>query len=136
MASPKTNVAIWTAVIAAAATIIAALIANRHDGHDGGATTTTTAPPANPGIGVVRLPPNTISAWVYAVPVQDLTHDRIGELSDGQQVEIVCTRQGPAVTGTNGISTVWDRIKYGSGYGFIPDANLDTGTNAPTASAC
>jgi peptidoglycan DL-endopeptidase RipA len=134
MASPKTNVAIWTAVIAAAATIIAALIANSHDGgHQDGTTTTTTTTSANPGSGVVRLPPDTMSAWVYAVPVQDPKHDRIGELSDGQQVEIVCTKQGPALTGTNGTSTVWDRIKYGSGYGFIPDANLDTGTNAPVA---
>jgi hypothetical protein len=141
MAGTKTNVAIWTAVIAAAATITAALITNRphgSDGHDSGSsvsTTTTTSLENHPN-GVVHVPEDMTAAYVYVVPVRDLTRDRLGELSDGQQVEIVCTKQGPPVQAVNGTSTLWDKIKYDSGYGYISDATVDTGTNASVAPSC
>lgn len=118
-------ISIITASIAAIATITTAIISNHHE-----------QPIAVEAVGVVHTTSTDMAAWVYGVPVSDPDRDHIGELADGQPVAIVCTVQGPFVVGTNVSSTLWDKIRFNTGYGFIPDANVDTGSNAPAAAGC
>jgi hypothetical protein len=138
MIGKKVNTAVWTAGIGGAATIIAALIATffgHGDGHDGGNGAAGSTKTAGPASGIVRTLPGYVSVFVYGSVVQDPATNRIGQLSDGQHVEIVCTVQGPVVAGgaTGKTTTVWDKIKYNSGYGFVSDTHvfIDTEQAAP-----
>jgi hypothetical protein len=143
------NVAIWAAGIGAAATIVAAIFGylgtrQSHDSHTDSSTTrgpsaTAVRPPiatSRTAVGTVRVPkPNTF-AWVYEVPVANPNVGHVGQISDGQRIEIVCTVQGPPVTTPYATSTLWDKIKWGTGYGFIADATVATGAVPAVAPQC
>jgi hypothetical protein len=143
--STKMNVGVWTAVITAAGGIAAALIASY--GHPGpeppgpeptlaNSNSTSTSSTPTPGSGVIRVSADSVAAYVYGSPVSDPTSDRVGELSDGQQVQIVCTVQGPTTTGSLGTSTVWDKIPYNHGDAYISDTEVATASNQPQARTC
>lgn len=151
MAEASVKAVIWTAVVGAVATVAAAVITSLHLWDPPPPPTPTppssqiSGPSPRPftGLGVVRVPskPNVqggipVSAWVYGTPTSNPKDDRIGQLADGTQVEIVCVVQGPALTAVNGTSSLWDRIKFNSGYGFLNDGTVDTGSNAPVAPPC
>jgi hypothetical protein len=54
-------------------------------------------------------------------------------LANATSVVITCTAEGSPAMGPNGhISTLWDRIDGG----FVPDADVETGTNEAQASPC
>lgn len=57
----------------------------------------------------------------------------VGELRNGDRVEIDCQTEGPAVTGDYGRTTLWDRIK---GRGYVSDAWIYTGSNSRVAPTC
>jgi hypothetical protein len=57
----------------------------------------------------------------------------VGRFSDGDVVSIVCTARGDQVTAGGFVSDLWDRI---SGGGFLPDVQVDTGSDDPAMPAC
>jgi hypothetical protein len=132
MASTKANVGIWGTVVTTVGAIIIAVVAN--SGHGGGSTTSTPTP--TPVAGVIQVPSGNDFLWVYGTPVGDPATDRIGQIAHGQQVQIACTVQGPAVQGTLGTTTVWDRIHFNTGYGFVNDSFVETPSDQPVAPSC
>jgi LasA protease len=48
-------------------------------------------------------------------------------------VSIVCTARGEQVSAGGSSSDLWDRISSG---GFVPDVQVDTGSNDPVMPAC
>lgn len=56
----------------------------------------------------------------------------VGSVADGAFVVIRCQARGPAVTGTYGRSTLWDRIDGG----FVADAYVATGSDGQVAPTC
>jgi hypothetical protein len=141
MAEAKT-IAITVASIGAAATVIAALIGvygNKGSHESSTAPSTTHAPSATATrtpVGTVRVPKPAAFAWVYEAPVSNPGVGHVGQISDGQRVQIVCTVQGPAFTTPYATSTLWNKIKFGAGYGYISDATVDTGSVAAVAPQC
>jgi len=73
------------------------------------------------------------TAYVFELPYLDST--LVTELTDGTQVEIVCTAQGDSVTSpvTGYTSSLWN---YTTDGGFLPDALVDTGTNQASMPSC
>jgi hypothetical protein len=133
--------AIGAAAITATGGIIAAVIATHHQSADGNAGLTTTTSSSTVQItGVVRPVGSSPGAWVYRAPVQDPTTNRIGPVSAGQHVRIVCTQQGPlvdlAVDGGVGRSTLWDKIIYNENYAFIPDISVERASGQPDPPTC
>jgi len=59
----------------------------------------------------------------------------ITQLPRGTQVRISCQTTGPAVQGTLGTSTLWNRITYPV-TGFIPDSYTFTGSDSRVAGDC
>ena len=59
--------------------------------------------------------------------------ETLSQLAAGTVVSFVCYTAGSAVTGPYGTETAWDRL--GSG-GFVPDADIFTGSNSPTVPQC
>ncbi|WP_051470970.1 glucosaminidase domain-containing protein [Patulibacter minatonensis] len=59
----------------------------------------------------------------------------VGKLAPGTKVRISCQTTGPAVTGTYGTSTTWNRVTYPV-TGFIPDAYTYTGSDGRVAKDC
>lgn len=57
----------------------------------------------------------------------------LSQLAAGAIVSFACYTAGSAVTGPYGTETAWDRL--GSG-GFVPDADIFTGSNSPTVPQC
>jgi hypothetical protein len=133
--SIKMNVGISAAVITAAGAIAAALIGDHNNPVTSGSSVPSAPSTSVEGIGVVHVSRG-VAAYVYGAPVSDGTSDRVGELSGGQQVEIVCTVQGPTITGTNGTSSVWDKVKFNQRYAYISDTELDTASDQPQAPSC
>lgn len=60
------------------------------------------------------------------------TATQLGTVADGATVAITCQKQGDAVAGTYGSSTLWDKV----GAGFIPDAFVSTGSDGQVAPTC
>ena len=60
------------------------------------------------------------------------TAAEVGTVANGASVTITCQKQGAAVTGTYGTSTLWDKV----GAGFIPDAFVSTGSDGQVAPTC
>lgn len=56
----------------------------------------------------------------------------VGSVSDGQQINIKCQKQGSSVTGTYGTSKLWDFI----GNGYVADAYVSTGSDGQVAPTC
>jgi len=135
--SNEAKLGIGAAVVTATGAVIAAVIGLHHsdDGRPPAPTTTSTSY-AHIGTGVIHAPSGFAAVFVYAIPTDDLTMDRIGKISDGLQIEILCTAQGPDIKGPLGYSTVWDKINYNGGAGYVPDGYVDTPNNAPAAPAC
>jgi hypothetical protein len=64
---------------------------------------------------------------------QWLTTPVTARLVRGTRVRIYCTVQGGLVTGPAGHqSTLWDKIDFG----YIPDADVNTGTRQPVRGNC
>ncbi|GAA3834506.1 hypothetical protein GCM10022226_64910 [Sphaerisporangium flaviroseum] len=57
----------------------------------------------------------------------------VGKRRDGQRVAIVCHKVGDQVSGTYGTSRFWDLLASG---GYVSDAYLSTGSNAPVVPMC
>ena len=139
MASRRANVGIWGTVVTTVGGIITTVLLisqptpplpqNVVQTHD--VTPTTSA-----AVGFVHVSTGGISAYVYRAPVEDPMMAHIGELSNGTQVQIVCTQQGPAQTGSNGTSTLWDKVVYNSSYGFLNDAEVNTNSDQAVAGTC
>ena len=133
MLSTKANVGIGTAVVTTVGGIITAMIMRQPP----------PPPPPSPvpvvaslAIGHVHVSSSGASAWVYDAPVEDATDGRIGELSDGQTVHIVCTQEGPVQEGSNSMSTLWDKIQYNGGYGYMNDGEVNTNSDQAVAPTC
>jgi hypothetical protein len=64
----------------------------------------------------------------------------LADLTDGQEVEILCTMQGESVSSAiNGhTSSLWDGVSVGGGdtVGFVPDVYVGTPTYQPTMPNC
>ena len=139
MVSTKANVGIWSTVITTVGGIITTVLVlqltpspQTQDTGTQSATQTQSA-----ATGTVVVPTGNVSNYVYSNPVRDLTTERIGELSDGQQVDIVCTVQGPPIMAENGRpTTVWDKIRFNSGLAYVSDAELQTYTDQVVAPSC
>lgn len=70
-------------------------------------------------------------AYVYQIP--SLAASKVGALTNGTHVTILCTAQGDTVIRADGMSSsLWDRIDQG----YMPDVNVDTGTDQPTVPNC
>jgi hypothetical protein len=123
--SKKSNGAIAAAVIAAVGGIIAAVISSHH-------SDPTPAPGPTYASGTIQTTSGTGYAYVYSVPTGNLYIDREGEESNGTNVQIICTQQGPAVDN----DTLWDEIVYNDGSAYISDFYVYTGTNQPTMPSC
>jgi hypothetical protein len=145
MVSTKANVGIGTAVVTTVGGIIIAWIMHQPASpsrldHELVSTATPAvavpSPPPPPAVGHVHVSDGYDFAWVYDAPVEDGTTGQIGQLSNGRQVKIVCTKDGPAQTGSNGTSTLWDKIEYNGAYGFLNDAEVNTNSNQPVAPTC
>jgi hypothetical protein len=74
-----------------------------------------------------------LGADVFQAP--QTTSVVLDHLVDGTAVSIICTARGEFVSSlvTGYTSDLWN---YTTASGFIPDAVLDTGTNAPTMPDC
>jgi hypothetical protein len=136
MSTKKKRVGLSAAAITAAGAVGAALIAHLYPPTPTVQTTTLTSP--HHSSGVVTTDPGYVTAYVYGTPVTNLGTDRIGEVADGQQVEIVCTVQGPPITNdvTGKTTTLWDKIQYNGGFGFLNDAVVNTNTDQAVAPNC
>jgi len=131
MPSIKANVGISTAVVTAVGGIITAWIM-----HQPTPSPQTQNAAHSSAVGHVHVSDSGVSAYVYDAPVEDGTTGRIGELSNGQLVEILCTVQGPEQTSTNGTSTVWDKITYNGRDGYLNDAEVNTNSDQAVAAPC
>jgi flagellar protein FlgJ len=60
----------------------------------------------------------------------------VARLASGTRVVIRCQASGPAVTGPYGRSEVWDRVRIGTGTGFVSDARVYTGSDGLVAGVC
>ena len=129
MAITKVNVGIWTAVVTTVGGIITAWI--MHQPPPPAPTSSVAA-----AVGHVHVSNSGVSAYVYDSPVEDPAMGRIGELTNGMAVQIVCTEPGPAQTGSNGTSSLWDKIQYKQGYGYLNDAEVDTNSDLAVAPTC
>ncbi|HXP55325.1 MAG TPA: hypothetical protein VN847_10230 [Streptosporangiaceae bacterium] len=71
---------------------------------------------------------------VYVFSQPSLSSARIGEVTEGTTIGILCTAQGDVVTrpDTGQQSSLWD----GTSDGYIPDVYVDTGTNQATMGEC
>lgn len=121
--------AVTGAVISAAGAIAAALITIHSTSHSSHSPT----PSPTYASGTIQVPQGNVAAYTYSIPTANLTIDRIGELSQGTVVQIICTVQGAAVG--NG-DTLWDKIVFNSGSAYISDIFVFTGTNQPVMPAC
>jgi hypothetical protein len=74
----------------------------------------------------VQVPPGLSDVYVHSTPA--LNASVVAALANGATVEIQCTTQGEAVLG----SSLWDWI----GTGYVPDADIYTGTNQPAMPTC
>jgi hypothetical protein len=129
MLGTKANLGIGTAVVTTIGGIITAWIMHQP-------VAATPQKSAAPAVGHIHVSSSGVSAWVYDAPVEDAKTGIIGELSNGQTVQIVCTKQGPAQTGSNGTSTLWDKIEYNGGYGYVNDAEVNTNSDQAVAPSC
>ena len=129
--SKSTNAVIVAAVIGAAGAIAAAIITS-HGGSSSGSGSTPT-PSATDIAGVIQTVNNEQYDYLYSVPTSNLLTDRVGEISNGTSVQIICTVQGPAVA--NG-DTLWDKVVYNSGSAYISDFYVYTGSNQAVMPAC
>jgi hypothetical protein len=131
----------WTLVvlvIAVVAGVGIAIAQSHHDNSGGGATEPTTVTSSNfdsssyqpqTFTAYVLVPPGYIAISAYQSPSLD---SPVYTLQNNQAVQIVCTAQGEEVSGNGRTSSLWDGTKYG----FIPDVDLDTGTNQATMPDC
>ena len=73
---------------------------------------------------------------IYTTP--SLGAASVGNVTTADDVDIVCTVSGPAVTNYQGsTSAVWDKILTLTAIeGYLPDAYINTGTSNPVASPC
>src|SRR5262252_6325664 len=106
--------AVTGAVISAAGAIAAALITI----HSTSGSSRPSAPSPTDAPGTIQVPSGYQFAYAYSLPTANLTIDRVGELSKGTAVQIICTIQGPAIG--NG-DTLWDKIVLNSGSAYISD---------------
>ncbi|MCO6010081.1 hypothetical protein NE236_34445 [Actinoallomurus purpureus] len=84
-----------------------------------------------PAIGAIMVPAGYTAALVHAG--QWLNTPVTARLVRGTRVRIYCTVQGGLVAGPTGHqSTLWDRIDGG----YIPDVDVDTGTQQPVRGNC
>jgi hypothetical protein len=126
--------AVTGAVISAAGAIAAALITiHSTSGHSTSGPSRSPAPSPTYASGTIQVPKGYQFAYVYSIPTADLTTDRVGELSQGTAVKIICTIQGEAIG--NG-DTLWDEIAFNSGSAYISDIFVFTGTSQPVMPAC
>jgi hypothetical protein len=129
--STTVTAAIITAAGAIAAAIIAGVIATHHPPNP--SPTPTPTPSPTYAIGTVEAPAGDQFAYLYSVPTADLLVDRVGEASNGTNMKIMCTVQGPAVGDGD---TLWDKVAYNSGSAYISDQWLYTGTNQAVMPSC
>jgi hypothetical protein len=76
--------------------------------------------------GTVQVPSGLTDVYIHSDP--SLNASVVAALANGATVEIQCTTQGEAVLG----SSLWDW----TGTGYIPDADVYTGTDQPTMPTC
>lgn len=147
MSKSSTKAAIGAAVVTAAGGIVAAIITIH--GHGTPTPTPTPAPTSSPvpvatssaipgptqtpEAGTIQTVPGETFDYVYSEPTGDLVADRVGEVSNGTNVNIICTVQGPAVASGD---TLWDKIAYNSGSAYISDYYVYTGTNQAVMPSC
>jgi hypothetical protein len=129
--SKSINAAIVAAVIGAAGAIAAAVITS----HGGSSSTSSSTPNPSPTYeaGVIQTVNNEQYDYLYSAPTPNLLTDRVGEMSNGTNVQIICTVEGPAVA--NG-DTLWDKVVYNSGSAYISDYYVYTGSNQALMPAC
>jgi|HubBroStandDraft_1064217.scaffolds.fasta_scaffold12002_3 hypothetical protein len=60
----------------------------------------------------------------------------VGCIAQAASFTIDCTATGDSVTGPYGASSLWDHTTYSGVSGFVPDANVYTGTANPVAGTC
>ncbi|OJF81317.1 hypothetical protein NS14008_21665 [Nocardia seriolae] len=94
--------------------------------------TTTTPAVSHQGMIVGTSPDGSGTAYVYASP----GIKRIGELSAGYNVTILCVLEGPVVVNHGSSSSLWDKVPYQNGTGFVTDTLVITGTDQPVAPRC
>lgn len=59
------------------------------------------------------------------------------DFPDGTVVLLLCYREGPRVTGPNGTTPVWNRVRVPDGRtGYMSDAYVDTGSSGPVVPHC
>ena len=126
------NAGIAAAVIGAAGVIIAAVISSHHDGSSS-SSSSTPGPSPTYVTGVIQTVNNEQYDYLYSVPTPNLLVDRVGEMSNGTNVQIICTVQGPAVASGD---TLWDKVVYNSGSAYISDFYVYTGSAQAVMSAC
>jgi hypothetical protein len=90
---------------------------------------TTSAPPIASFTGYILMPEG-YDAQVFERP--SLSSTVLTQLPKGSAVAIFCTIQGESVTSNGVTSSVWNSTPYG----FIPDVNVNTGTNQPAMPSC
>jgi hypothetical protein len=125
MASTEGKVVIGAAVITAIGGVVAAIIGTHHSppGPSTGTTTTTAAVAATGSI--VISDPHSPGAWVYSAPTSDSSTHHLGGIESGASVEIICSQPGPMAGDTDSNqSTIWFKIRYRGGYGFVPSAEV------------
>jgi hypothetical protein len=123
---------IVAALITAGGGITAAIIGLHHSSNSG--TTSPTTTPAAVVTGRVAVgDPSSPGAWVYFAPVENSSVDHLGPISSGTRVEIACSEQGPMAGDTP--STLWYKIRYRDGYGYIPSSEVIDLSNQSVA-AC
>lgn len=70
---------------------------------------------------------------VYAFSEPSTAADVVQQFAGGEGVSIVCTARGEQVTASGSTSDLWDRI---SGGGYVPDVQVETGSNDPVMPDC
>jgi hypothetical protein len=85
------------------------------------------SPSAAPGL----VLGGTTSVYAFSEPSTQAAVVR--QFYGGEAVSIVCTAPGEQVTAGGSVSDLWDRISSG---GFLPDVQVDTGSNEAVMPEC
>lgn len=82
--------------------------------------------------GTIMAPQGDTTLYVFEQP--SLNSPVVAEIADGTTIGILCTAEGDVVTNpdTGQSSSLWDSTSEG----FVPDVDVDTGTNQPTMGSC
>jgi hypothetical protein len=142
----KSTNTIVVAAVGAGATIIAAIITALATTHSGPfaqrgpdpVSPSVTTPSPNYIHGTIRMDysnpacTNSPDCWVYLLSSPNLSASAVGYLTDGAQIQIVCSTQGGSETEFKHTSTVWYKVKYNGQGVYVNSVNAYTESAVPS----